>query len=74
MILLDLACENAPVWNKTEAFYGKPWIWAVVQDYGGNVGLHAGLPQITGNLREAMTSPHRGRLAGIGLVNEGAGL
>jgi alpha-N-acetylglucosaminidase len=73
MILLDLACENAPVWNKTEAFYGKPWIWAVVQDYGGNVGLHAGLPQITSNLREAMTSPRRGRLSGIGLVNEALG-
>jgi alpha-N-acetylglucosaminidase len=73
MILLDLACENAPVWNKTEAFYGKPWIWSVVQDYGGNVGLHAGLPQIASNLREAMTSPHRGRLAGVGLVNEALG-
>jgi alpha-N-acetylglucosaminidase len=73
MILLDLACENIPVWSKTEAFYGKPWVWAVVQDYGGNVGLHAGLPQIAANLREAMTSPQRGRLAGVGLVNEALG-
>ena len=73
MVLLDLACENSPVWNKTEAFYGKPWIWAVVQDYGGNVGLHGGLPQIAANLHEAMTSPRRGRLAGVGLVNEALG-
>ena len=73
MVLLDLACENSPVWNKTGAFYGKPWVWAVVQDYGGNVGLHAGLPQIAANLHQAMTSPDRGRLAGIGLVNEALG-
>ena len=73
MVLLDLACENVPVWSKTEAFYGKPWVWAVVQDYGGNVGLHAGLPQIAANLHEAMTSPRRGRLAGVGLVNEALG-
>jgi len=73
MILLDLACENAPVWNKTEAFYGKPWIWNVIQDYGDVTSLHAGMPQIAANLREAMTSPKRGRLVGVGLVNEGLG-
>jgi len=73
MILLDLACENVPVWNKTEAFYGKPWIWNIVQDYGDVVSLHGGLPQLAANLHEAMTSPQRGKLAGIGLVNEGLG-
>jgi len=73
MILLDLACENAPVWNKTEAFYGKPWIWNVIQDYGDVLSLHAGMPQIAANLREAMASPRRGALTGIGMVNEGLG-
>ena len=73
MILLDLACENMPAWNKTEAFYGKPWIWNVIQDYGDVVSLHAGLPQIAANLREALTSPRRGALEGIGIVNEGLG-
>jgi len=73
MILLDLACENSPVWNKTEAFYGKPWIWNIVQEYGDTVSLHGGLPQIVQNLHEAMTSAHRGRLEGIGSVNEGLG-
>jgi alpha-N-acetylglucosaminidase len=73
MILLDLACENRPVWNKTEAFYGKPWIWNVIQDYGDVVSLHGGLPQIAASLHEATTSAKRGRLVGIGFVNEGLG-
>ena len=73
MILLDLACENMPAWEKTEGFYGKPWIWNVIQDYGDVVSLHAGLPQMEENLRKAMTSPHRGSLVGVGLVNEGLG-
>jgi alpha-N-acetylglucosaminidase len=73
MVLLDLACEDKPVWNKTEAFHGKPWIWSVIQDYGDVVSMHGGLPQIAANLREAMTSPQAGRLVGIGLVNEGLG-
>ena len=73
MILLDLACEDKPVWNKTEAFYGKPWIWNIIQDYGDVTSLHGGLPQIAEHLHEAFTSPQRGRLEGIGLVNEGLG-
>ena len=73
LILLDLACENMPVWGKTEAFYGKPWIWNVIQDYGDTNNLHGGLPQISENLHEALTSPQRGKLVGIGLVNEGLG-
>ena len=31
MILLDLFCEASPAWNKTEAFYGKPWVWCIIQ-------------------------------------------
>jgi alpha-N-acetylglucosaminidase len=73
MILLDLACENIPVWGKTEAFYGKPWIWNVIQDYGDRVSLHGGLPQMAADLQAAMTSPKAGKLVGIGVVNEGLG-
>ncbi|MGD0089048.1 MAG: alpha-N-acetylglucosaminidase, partial [Planctomycetota bacterium] len=73
MVLLDLACENMPAWSKTESFYGKPWIWSVIQDYGGVVSLHGGLPQIAANLREALASPQRGQLVGLGMVNEALG-
>ncbi|MGW8256366.1 MAG: alpha-N-acetylglucosaminidase TIM-barrel domain-containing protein, partial [Thermoguttaceae bacterium] len=73
MILLDLACENMPVWSKTEAFYGKPWIWSVIQDYGDVVNLHGGLPQMSADLHEAMTTAKGGNLVGIGMVNEGLG-
>ena len=73
MMLLDLACENRPVWNRTEAFYGKPWIFGLVQDYGGVASMHGGLPQIAENLRVAMTSPNRGQHCGIGFVNEALG-
>ncbi len=73
LILLDLCCEAAPVWDKTEGFYGKPWIWNVVQDGGDVLSLHGGLPQMAGNLREAIHSPWRRQLLGIGMVNEGLG-
>jgi alpha-N-acetylglucosaminidase len=39
MILLDLAAEIEPIWKRTEAFYGKPWIWNMINNFGGNINL-----------------------------------
>ena len=73
MILLDLYCEREPVWSKTSAFQGKPWIYCLVQDFGGVVSLHGGLPQVADGLQAARTSPQRGQLSGQGFVNEALG-
>ncbi len=71
LLALDLYCENTPVWSKTEAFYGKPWIWSVIQNFGGTVSLHGDLPRMAEDLSRALTSPQRGKLSGIGLIFEG---
>lgn len=71
LLALDLYCESTPVWQKTEAFYGKPWIWCVIQNFGGTVSLHGALPRMAADLGKAMTSPGRGHLSGIGLIFEG---
>ena len=73
MILLDLMCETSPVWKQTEAFYGKPWLWCIIQDFGNVVSLHGGLPQISEGLSNAVTSPQRGKLSGVGFLMEGLG-
>jgi alpha-N-acetylglucosaminidase len=71
LIALDLFCESTPAWSKTEAFYGKPWLWCVIQNFGGTVSLHGALPRIAEDLSKALTSPERGKLKGIGLIFEG---
>ena len=73
MVLLDLFCESKPVWKQTEAFCGKPWVFSIIHNFGGVVSLYGGLPQIAANLREAMSSPERGKLSGIGIIMEGFG-
>ena len=73
MVLLDLFCESKPVWKLTEAFCGKPWVFCIIHNFGGVVNLYGGLPAIAANLREAMTSPERGKLSGIGIIMEGFG-
>lgn len=73
LLLLDLFCEADPAWKKTEAFYGRPWVFCIIQTFGDTVSLHGGLPQISGNLRRAMTDPKVGKLRGLGHIMEGLG-
>ncbi len=73
LLLLDLYCEVSPAWQKTEAFYGKPWVWSIIQSFGDQVSLHGGLPQIAEGVQAALASPAHGRLEGMGLLMEGLG-
>ncbi|MCX7424850.1 MAG: alpha-N-acetylglucosaminidase [Planctomycetia bacterium] len=73
MIVLDLFCEATPTWPITEAFHGKPWVFCVLHNFGGKVGMYGGLPQIAANLDAAVRGPDRGKLSGLGLTMEGFG-
>ncbi len=71
MLLLDLYCDENPVWNKTNTFYGKPWIWCILQNFGNTVRLHGQLKKINTELFDVMASPQRGKLCGMGMIQEG---
>ena len=40
MIVLDLYAEVSPVWQRTESFYGQPFIWCMLHNFGGNIGFY----------------------------------
>jgi len=71
MVVLDLFCESSPAWTKTHAFYGKPWLWCIVQNFGRTIRLEGNLPKINADLPAAIASRDKGRLSGIGIVCEG---
>ena len=73
MIVLDLMCERTPTWSKTEAFYGKPWLWCNIQNFGCTVHLSGALNKISNNPQTIRRQPESGKLAGLGFVNEGLG-
>ncbi len=73
MLVLDLYCEERPVWNLTEAFCGKPWLWCNIQNFGCNVHLGGSLTTINQALPAARSDSKGGRLVGLGFVNEGLG-
>ena len=69
MLILDLYSESAPEWKRTNSYYGKPWIWCMLHDYGGNMGLYGQILNITQDAVEArIQSPS---MVGYGLTMEG---
>lgn len=71
ILVLDLFSENKPVWSRTEAFYGKPWIWNMLHNFGGNISLYGRMPSVANGPAEALNGDGSGRLSGIGLTMEG---
>jgi alpha-N-acetylglucosaminidase len=70
MILLDLAAEIEPVWKRTDAFYGKPWIWNMLHNFGGNVNLFGRMDGVASGPAQALNDKASGKLWGIGLTME----
>ncbi len=70
MILLDLATEIEPVWKRTEAFYGKPWIWNMLNNFGGNTNLFGRMDSAAVAPANALHDANSGRLKGIGMTME----
>jgi alpha-N-acetylglucosaminidase len=70
MIILDLAAEIEPVWKRTQAFYGKPWIWNMLNNFGGNVNLFGRMDGVANGPALALNDTASKNLAGIGLTME----
>src|SRR5206468_1891523 len=67
---LDLAAEIEPVWKRTSAFYGKPWIWNMLNNFGGNVNLFGRFDGVASGPASALADNTSGKLWGIGLTME----
>ncbi|XP_071967830.1 alpha-N-acetylglucosaminidase [Engystomops pustulosus] len=70
MIVLDLAAENSPIYQKTKSFYGQPFIWCMLHNFGGNHGLYGKVDTINTGPFEAM-SFKESTMVGTGLTPEG---
>lgn len=69
MLILDLFSESQPQWQRTNSYYGKPWIWCELHDYGGNMGLYGQVENVTVNPIQALSNSSS--LVGFGLTMEG---
>lgn len=70
MIVLDLFAETEPIFSYTESFYGQPFIWCMLQNFGGNSGLFGTVESINSGPFKALHFPNS-TLVGIGMTPEG---
>lgn len=70
MIILDLAAEIEPIWKRTEAFYGKQWIWNMLHNFGGNISLFGRIDIVANEPSNALQDSKSGQMKGIGLTME----
>ncbi|KAI1439289.1 glycoside hydrolase family 89 protein [Xylaria sp. CBS 124048] len=69
MLILDLFAESEPQWQRTNSFFGKPWVWCQLHGYGGNYGLYGQIMNVTVNSMQALEA--NDMLVGFGLTPEG---
>ena len=70
LVLLDYFCEKTEVWRETEGFYGQPFIWCYLGNFGGNTMLVGDIYAIESKLKAALKESDR-NLIGIGSTLEG---
>lgn len=71
MLILDLWSERYPVWSRTDAYYGKPWIWCMLHNFGQNITMSGNVTSVANDPAAALKDPAAGKMSGIGLTMEG---
>ena len=72
MILLDYFCDNTEVWKRTESFFGQPFIWSYLGNFGGNTTLHGNLKDVDEKLENTFKNGGK-NFWGLGATLEGFG-
>ena len=78
LLILDLFSECRPKWGIASIFqndkgYGHHnWLFCLLENFGGNVGLHGRMDQLLSNWAQTQTNPKAKHLSGIGFTMEGS--
>jgi alpha-N-acetylglucosaminidase len=70
LLLLDLFADEHPVWSRTACMYGHPFIWCMLQNFGGNLEMYGALPAVAEGVAAALDAA-QGGMVGIGMAPEG---
>ncbi|BFY99943.1 hypothetical protein BsWGS_02983 [Bradybaena similaris] len=70
MIILDLCAETLPVYQRLQSFYGQPFIWCMLHNFGGTMELYGAVDSVNKGPFIARAFPNS-TMIGIGLTPEG---
>lgn len=69
LVVLDLYSDKVPKWRKNNGYGKHDWLYCMLLNFGGNIGLHGRADFLVDGFYDAMESaPH---LTGIGATPEG---
>ena len=69
-LLLDYYCERMEVWDRTEQYYGVPYIWCYLGNFGGNTMLMGNLAEVNKRMENTFLKGGK-NFQGIGSTLEG---
>lgn len=79
LIVLDLFSESRPQWGdpastwyRKEGFGKHDWLYCMLLNYGGNVGLHGKMKHVIDEFYKARNSAFGATLKGVGMTMEGS--
>ena len=70
LILLDYFCEYTEIWKQTDSYFGQPYLWCYLGNFGGNTTLTGNVKESGARLENALINGG-GNLKGIGSTLEG---
>ena len=77
LLILDLFSECRPmwgipsIWKRDKGYEQHEWLFCLLENFGGNVGLHGRMDQLLDNFYQTKNNPLARHLKGIGLSMEG---
>ncbi|KAG2671677.1 hypothetical protein I3760_13G007600 [Carya illinoinensis] len=70
MIVLDLFADVKPIWEYSSQFYGTPYVWCMLHNFGGNIEMYGVLDAISSGPVDAHNSKNS-TMVGVGMCMEG---
>lgn len=70
LLVLDLHSELAPQYEGTSSYYGQPFIWCMLHNFGGTLGMH-GSAHIVNTRIQLARDMENSTMVGVGITPEG---
>ena len=73
MTMLDYFCDDTEVWKQTNSFFGQPFIWCYLGNFGGNTMMSGDLKEVEKRMENTFVNGGK-NMKGVGSTLEGFGV
>lgn len=70
VLIVEMKGESSNEWEKTNGYYGYPYLWGIVEDFGGKPGLHGRLERYAQEPLRAKNGVYGQNMKGISVSPE----